>query len=186
MTSEPAQAVVEALLAAPARAGRTRVLAVDGRSGAGKTTFADRVAGLLRSPGRTVGLVHLDELYPGWDGLAAAVPLLADGVLAALAEGRPAGFPSWDWHAAAPGGHRPVPADDLLVLEGAGCGSRACAPYLSLLVWLEAPAAVRKQRALARDGEVFAPHWDRWAAQEDRLLAAERTPERADLVLRTG
>jgi hypothetical protein len=179
-------AVAAALPVAAPRHGRTRVLAVDGRSGAGKTTFADRLVPLLREqPGRTVGLLHLDELYPGWDGLAAAVPLLVEGVLRPLAQGRPAGFTGWDWAAGAPGRWRPVPADDVLVLEGAGCGSRPCAPYLSLLVWLEAPEQLRRRRALARDGDLYTPHWDRWAAQEDLLLAAERTAERADLVLDT-
>ena len=32
-------------------------------------------------------------------------------------------------------------------------------------------------------GKTFAPHWDTWAAQEDALLARERTPERADIVM---
>ena len=46
--------------------------------------------------------------------------------------------------------------------------------------------AVRRARALARDGAVYAPHWDRWAAQEDALLARERTSERADVELDTA
>ena len=48
---------------------------------------------------------------------------------------------------------------------------------------MEAAASVRKKRALDRDGETFAPHWDAWAAQEDAMLARERTPERADIVV---
>ena len=34
-------------------------------------------------------------------------------------------------------------------------------------VWVEAPDAARKARALGRDGETFRPHWERWARQED-------------------
>jgi cytidylate kinase len=52
-----------------------------------------------------------------------------------------------------------------------------------LLIWLEAPDSVRKNRALERDGETFAPHWERWAAQEDAMLASEHTKDRADLVI---
>jgi para-aminobenzoate synthetase len=48
-------------------------------------------------------------------------------------------------------------------------------------VWLEVPPPVRKKRALDRDGATFAPRWDRWAAQEDPMLAREHTPERADV-----
>ena len=39
-----------------------------------------------------------------------------------------------------------------------------------LTVWLQLPEAQRRRRALARDGEIYRPHWERWAAQEDALL----------------
>ena len=168
------------------RAGRTRVLAIDGRSGSGKTTLAGQVTAALADRSGSVELVHLDELYPGWDGLAEAVPLLVAAVLHPLAVGQPAGFERWDWAHRCPGDHRPVPVTDYLVLDGAGSASRPCAPYLALVVWLRAPTALRRQRAIGRDGDLYAPHWDRWADQEDRLFAAERTVDRADLVLDTS
>jgi len=39
---------------------------------------------------------------------------------------------------------------------------------------------------MSRDGDSYAPHWRRWADQEDRLFAAEGTRARADLVIDTG
>jgi len=30
---------------------------------------------------------------------------------------------------------------------------------------------VRYERAMARDGDTFRPHWERWAGQEEALLA---------------
>ena len=56
----------------------------------------------------------------------------------------------------------------------------------TLLVWLEAPLPLRRERALARDREDFAPHWDAWAASEGTVLARDRTRDRADLLLDTG
>lgn len=50
--------------AAPARAGGTRVVAVDGPAGSGKSTFAARLSAALGAP-----VVHLDDLIPGWTGL---------------------------------------------------------------------------------------------------------------------
>ena len=44
---------------------------------------------------------------------------------------------------------------------------------------------MRRRRALDRDGETYAPHWERWAAQERVTFARERTRARADLVLVT-
>jgi len=71
----------------------------------------------------------------------------------------------------------------VLIVEGAGAGARRAAAFESLLVWSEVAPSVRKKRALDRDGETFAPYWDVWAAQEDAMLARERTPERADVVI---
>lgn len=163
----------------PPRAGACRVLAVEGRSGSGKTTLAADLADLLPDAAQ----VAMDELYPGWDGLAAAVPLVVEHVLRPLATGRPAAVPRWDWTAGGPGRPRPVAPAPLLLVEGIGCGAREIAPYLSGLVWVEAPADLRKARALSRDGAAYAPHWERWAAQEEAYLHAERPGERADLVV---
>jgi len=162
----------------PPRAGRTAVLALDGRSGSGKTVLATALAARAGAE-----VVSLDELYPGWDGLAAAPGLLVEHVLRPLAEGRAAAVPRWDWTAGASGTPRPVVPGPLLLVEGVGCGDPGCAPYLSGLVWLDLPAALRRERALGRDGALYTPHWDRWAAQEEAYLRRSRPDRRADLVL---
>jgi uridine kinase len=166
----------------PAAAGDLIVLAVEGRSGSGKTTLAAGLAGLVPA----AGTVAMDELYPGWDGLAASVSLLVEHVLRPLAEGRDAAVPRWDWAEDRPGVPRPLarPAGGLLLVEGIGCGARACAPFLAGSVWLDAPTGLRRRRVLARDGDGdAAAYWDRWAAQEADFLRAERPDERADLAL---
>jgi uridine kinase len=185
----PARRLDPAALAAllptcpPVRPGRW-VLAIEGRSGAGKTTLAADVADRLRAAGFTVTVVSMDELYPGWDGLEAAVDLLRDGVLAPFAAGADAvSLPRWDWAGERAGVVETRPAAQVLVVEGTGCGARACAPYLSLLVWVDAPDAVRRARALARDAGTYAPHWDRWERQESAHYDRERTDARAQAVV---
>jgi uridine kinase len=167
-----------ALRAAPARAGRTRVVAIDGRSGSGKT----RLAGLLRAE-LGAPVVSLEDLYGGWDGLERGIGLLVTGVLEPLAASRTARVPRYDWITRTWAEPAPLDPPELLIVEGVGAGARQAAIFESLLVWLEAPADVRKKRALDRDGETFAPYWDYWAAQEDAMLARERTPERADVLV---
>ena len=71
----------------------------------------------------------------------------------------------------------------LLVLEGVGSAAPVAAAHATVVVWVEAAYAVRRDRALARDGDDFAPHWDAWAAAEAEHFARHRTRERADLVL---
>ena len=100
-----------------------------------------------------------------------------------LSAGEVAQVPRYDWLV-----HRfvepwPLEPPEILIVEGVGAGARAAATFASLLVWLELAADLREQRALARDGDVFRPHWQRWAAQEDVLLAREQTPARAAIVV---
>jgi para-aminobenzoate synthetase len=158
--------------------GRTCVVAIDGRSGAGKTSLA---AGLRAELGAPV--VTLEDLYGGWDGLERGIDLLVAEVLVPLSTGRAARVPRYDWVAAAWGTPWVLEPPEVLIVEGVGAGARRAAAYESVLVWIEVPAPVRKKRALDRDGETFAPHWDMWAVQEDAMLACERTPDRADLVI---
>lgn len=164
------------LLGAPPRAGNTRVAAIDGPAGSGKTTLAARLAAAVGAP-----VVHMDDLYPGWDGLAAAPGKLREWVLEPLADGRRARYRRYDWEAGAYAEWVDVPAADVLITEGCASGARTAAPYLSLLVWVDAPYDVRMLRGIGRDGEIFRPYWERWAAQERVLFAAERTAERADV-----
>ena len=172
--------VVEAAEAASPVVGRTVVVAVDGRSGSGKTVLGTAVAQRLACP-----VVHLDEIYPGWDGLQAGVALATSQVLEPVARGTQAAYPRWDWMRSRPGRTIPVTAGTHLVLEGCGALVPPAAAFATVRVWVEAPTAVRKERALSRDGETYAPHWDRWAAQEDAVYARARPWESADLVLRT-
>jgi hypothetical protein len=53
------------------------------------------------------------------------------------------------------------------------------------VVWVDAAPQVRRSRALARDGDLYAPHWQRWSMQEAAYVARELLPARADLVLDT-
>ena len=160
------------------RAGRTRVVAIDGRSGAGKTSLAARLRAELGAP-----TVTLEDLYGGWDGLERGIDLLTAEVLEPLSAGRAARVPRYDWVAATWDAPWVLEPPELLIVEGVGAGARRAAVYESVLVWMEVPAPVRKKRALDRDGETFAPHWDAWAAQEDAMLARERTPERAGVII---
>jgi uridine kinase len=163
--------------AAP-RAGRTRVVAIDGRSGSGKTSLAAALRDQLKAP-----VVSLEDLYGGWDGLDRGIDLLVATVLEPLAAGRAARVPRYDWVAGEWTARAVIEPPDILIVEGVGAGARRAASFESLLVWLEVPAPVRKRRALGRDGETFAAYWDQWAAHEDLMLARERTPDRADITL---
>jgi uridine kinase len=165
----------------PARAGRTRVIAIDGRSGAGKSSLAARLRVELEAP-----VVSLEDLYGGWDGLERGIDLLVAEVLEPLRAGRAARVPRYDWVARGWDTPWTLAPPEVLIVEGVGAGARRAAAYASMLIWIEEPEPVRKKRALDRDGATFAPYWDMWAAQEDAMLAREQTPGRADLLIPGG
>jgi hypothetical protein len=58
--------------------------------------------------------------------------------------------------------------------------------YAAVRVFLDADRALRRARGLARDGDAYAPHWDRWATQEEALFVRDGTRDRADLVIDTS
>jgi uridine kinase len=146
---------------------------IDGRSGSGKTEFARELAAGL--PGAQ--LVRLDDLYPGWGGLEAGSMAVHTDVLSRFRWRR---F-DWEgdrlaeWHSLDPA--RPI------VVEGCGALSAANRSLATLGLWVELNDVTRKRRALLRDGDSYAPHWDDWAAQEDAFIAREHPRERADAVV---
>jgi cytidylate kinase len=161
------------------RCGTIRVVAIDGPSGGGKTAMAMRVASRT---GATV--VHMDDIYPGWDGLADGVHLVVRDVLEPWARGDRAAYRQWNWSHDRPGPLVEVAPAPLVVLEGAGSSVGAAGDYASVRVWVEAAEAIRKARGIARDPG-FEPHWERWAVQERKVFGADGTRERADLVVMT-
>jgi uridine kinase len=160
--------------------GRVRLVCVDGYSGAGKTQLAGALAAALGG----APVVHLDDIYPGWDGLAAAIPLAVAWVAEPLAAGRAARWRRHDWVADRPGEWCEVPPADIVLLEGCGAGAAPLRAFASTVIWVDAAPEVRARRLRARaDWAGYAPHLARWAAQEDALRAVDRTREHADVVV---
>lgn len=181
MTSHRYDEIVVLIRERQPACGSTTVVAVDGPSGSGKTSLADELADVAGA-----ALLHLEDLYPGWHGLAATPPMVAHGILDAISVGETGSASRWDWVNDRPGPTLRVPPAPLLIVEGVGSGAKVIRPFLSLLIWVEAPLDIRKRRALARDGDTFAPFWDTWAAQEEAHFRVEETRRHADVVVRTG
>ena len=142
----------------PVRAQRAvPVVTIDGYSGSGKSTLAAAIARLVSN----WQVLHLDDWYPGWDGLAAGADI-ARRIAADLRGGRASSYEAWDWENGATGAMIPVPLAPTII---EGCG--AIEAVADLAVWIADPGEdERRHRALARDGQIYVPHWQRWADQD--------------------
>ena len=161
------------------RLGRTRLIALDGRSGAGKTWLAGLLAVPLDAP-----VIHLDDLYPGWNGPAAAGDALADWVIAPLARGEQARWRRFDWSAMSYAEWHTTEPAGVVLLEGCGSVRSALAARYAARIWVEAPAADRRRRLRARpDWAAYEPHTRQWAELEDQLYRAEQTRQHCDLTV---
>ncbi|MEV7663279.1 aminodeoxychorismate synthase component I [Paenarthrobacter sp. NPDC089316] len=156
------------------------IIAVDGRSGAGKTTLAVELAARLRQHHK-VSLFHLEDIYPGWNGLRTGIERYVATVLTPLSQGAAAEWVSWDWERHYDGGLNVTLPAEIVIVEGVGSAAEAARPMLDAVVWVEAPGDDRRRRALTRDGSTYEPYWDTWAAQEEEWLSADAVIEDADI-----
>jgi len=186
--------VIEAMTRhGPGRAisGRPVVLAVDGRSNSGKTTLAARICQAV--PGSAV--VHTDDI--AWEHSRFGwADLLIEGVLVPVHQGRAVSFrpPRWAEHGRE--GSIKVPAGcPLLVVEGDGAGRREAAHLTDALIWVQSDEREAGRRSLARAEKPDAldsanmpadgspPVNGEWMAEEIPFNAAQRTWERADVIV---
>ena len=180
--TDVAELVVWVSTLRPATLGAGRLICVDGRAGAGKSTLGDAVVAAAAGLG-TTRLVHTDDLLAGWSGLAALGRTLAEGLVAPLAAGRPGTYRRYDWLQEKFAETLTVDPVDTLVVEGVGSWSPTYADAVTTLVWVDAPRDLRLQRGLERDGEGMRERWLTWLDDEEEHFLRAGTHEHADVLV---
>ncbi|HEX8771193.1 MAG TPA: AAA family ATPase [Acidimicrobiales bacterium] len=159
-----------------------RLVAVDGRGGSGKTTFATRLARLLPA----VVVIEVDD-FLNWSDLDDWWPRVEDEAITPLLAGERARFRIRDWDTDPLGesldGWRDVGPADTIILEGVTSSRASMAQRLSMSFWLEAPPNVRLARGLARDGQTMRSTWQNWMRLEDEFFERDDAPGRATYVV---
>jgi hypothetical protein len=176
-----AASAVRGILAA-VRGRRAPIVLIDGPSGAGKSTLADAV--LDRWPGPAPSLVRLDDAYRGWNGLARAGSDLARTLVPPLRRGGVGRGTRWDWAADAPGALERRRPGRALIIEGCGAFAAGALAPNAVHVWVAAPDALRKRRALERDGGRYDPFWAIWERQWRRYVHRAAPERRASIHVR--
>lgn len=159
------------------------LILVDGRSGAGKSTFGAHLALLLDG-----ALVHTDDIAWNHDVIDWA-PLLVDGVITPWRRGEAVDYQPPGWLSEGRAGAVEVLACPLLVVEGVGAGRAELAACADLVVWVQSDRDTARSRGLARDVELgrspeeAEAFWDEWMRAEEPFLAADQPWSRASLVI---
>ncbi len=169
----------------------TPIVAIDGRAASGKTTLAKLVSEAYFASNRSIlRIVHMDDLYPGWEGLRAGSTYLYSEILLPLESGKPANWQIWNWETGGRGnpsepgnGWRQFTPGVPLVVEGCGSISRLTRDLIDLGIWLEAPLETRKSRWTDREGALTAEYWGVWQSQEDEFYQVEQSASLADTIL---
>ena len=133
------------------------VVTIDGYSGSGKSTLAAALARLVNG----WQVLHLDDWYPGWDA-SRPEPTSRVELPPTCGEDVPPPTRPGIGRMAQPGRRSPSPLAPTII---EGCG--AIEAEADLAIWIADPGEEeRRHRALARDGQTYAPHWQRWASQD--------------------
>ncbi|MGH8877511.1 MAG: uridine kinase family protein [Stackebrandtia sp.] len=172
------------VMARPPRLSDVRIVAIDGRAGSGKSTFAARLAAECARAGLDVALVHTDDLLGGWGHPSNFGPYLRQWILRPLEAGGEARYRVYDWiakrfrtnwcHIGRP---------ELLILEGVTAASAEWRTQLSLSILISTDSQECLRRGIERDGEQLRGEWETWRGHEDAHFADDHIEAHVDIIV---
>jgi uridine kinase len=177
--------VVEDLLTTTPRSGSTHVIAIDGRAGAGKTTLATELS-LALSLHRKVAVIHLDEIYAGWElALSDSLTESLLHILKSICAGESITFPMYDWTWQQFDSAREISPCDVIIIEGVGSAQRVVRDFATASIWIDIDQPTGLERVLDRDGIEIQEEMNLWQRREEEHFLSDATRENADFILST-
>jgi uridine kinase len=166
------------------RGNQTPILLIDGRAGSGKSTFAESLQQQLFRDGESAPrVIHMDNIFEGWEGLALGSDYLVRFILQPLARRETASWQDWSWVKNQRSSWREFSGGTPLIVEGCGSLSERSKEHADIAIWLEASEETRRERWIQRERHL--DKFDFWAAQELDFYAREKSQSLADLVIKT-
>jgi uridine kinase len=166
------------------RGNQTPIILIDGRAGSGKSTFAEALQQQLFRDGESAPrVIHMDNIFEGWDGLALGSDYMVRFILQPLARRETASWQDWSWVKNQRSSWREFSGGTPLIVEGCGSLTERSKEHADIAIWLEASEEVRRERWIQRERHL--EKFDFWAAQELDFYAREKSQSLADLVIKT-
>jgi uridine kinase len=151
---------------------RPAIVAINGHSASGKTSLSRQLAGGLPE----CSVLHTDDL--AWNhGVFSWDELLINDVLPVLRDRRVLHYRPPAWVARSRDGAITLDADrHFVIIEGVGASQKSVQSRSDVIIWVETPQSVREARDASRiaGGETSAASYERWMAEENAHMAAER------------
>ncbi len=153
------------------------IVAIDGRSASGKTTFATKLSKLLQAP-----IVHTDDIawnhsFFDWH------QLLIENILKPFKAQQPINWIPQAWKTHQRQGSIEIAKTSLLILEGVSATRREFTEWIDFPIWIETASDIAEKRGLERDGEAGRAFWFEWQAAEQVFLEADHPWQRAKLIV---
>lgn len=151
-----------------ARCGETKIFTIDGPAGSGKTTLANELSIALADASGAMSVIHLDELYEGWDGAldSKLFERISAWILTPIKNGLNPRHLKYDWYQGKYATWSEVPLTPIVIIEGVGSGHSVLRTYVSQAIWIEADDNLLLDRVVQRDGEVVRDEMLIWKARE--------------------
>ena len=161
------------------------IIAIDGPAGAGKTTLASTIF-LALSPHISATVIHMDELYPGWESaIGDDLTKTLTWITSCHKAKKPLLYSSFNWAANEFADPKSHPSTHLLILEGVASAQIAIEESLATSIWLDLDPLIGYQRVIDRDGENISREMTHWLVMQEQHFAADRTKERCEFLLST-
>jgi len=166
------------------RGNQTPIVLIDGRAGSGKSTFAEKLQQQLFRDGESAPrVIHMDNIFEGWEGLSLGSDYLVRFILQPLARRETASWQDWSWVKNQRSSWREFSGGTPLIVEGCGSLTERSKKHADIGIWLEASEETRRERWIQRERHL--EKFDFWAAQELDFYAREKSQTLADLFIKT-
>lgn len=165
-----------------------KVIAIDGRCAAGKTTLARRLAEVTGA-----GLIHMDDFFlpkelrteerlkePGGN---VHYERFAEEVLPHLRNAVGFDYVRYDCSTMEFGAKRMVPAGVLRIVEGSYSCHPSFGDYMDVRIFCDVSLLDQRVRIKMRDGDNALPIFlDKWIPKEEKYFAVYKIKEQADII----
>ena len=161
------------------------IIAIDGPAGAGKTTLAYEIY-LALSLKMSVNVIHVDDLYDGWDNaLGADLSAILKYLVNQHQKSSSAQIKRYNWSTSSFGESENIEPADLLILEGVGSGDKSLQDDLAALIWIDIDPEIGVMRVIDRDGYQVEDEMKKWLGTQQKYFSQHSTREKADFILTT-